>query len=79
MEGERGNSENFSARGLSQLRHRVVTLGYMAAGPVRQRYAGVDFILQSGIYEFGYWSEHHNFSGDGYSEYVTDAVPKQDF
>jgi hypothetical protein len=23
--------------------------------PVRKPYAGVDFILQSGIYEFGYW------------------------
>jgi hypothetical protein len=28
--------------------------GYMAGGPVRQPYAGVDFMFQSGIYEFGY-------------------------
>jgi hypothetical protein len=27
----------------------------MAGRPVRQPYAGVDFIPQSGIYEFGYW------------------------
>jgi hypothetical protein len=26
----------------------------MARGPVRQPYAGVDFIPRSGIYEFGY-------------------------
>ncbi len=26
-----------------------------AGGPARQPYARVDFILQSGIYEFGYW------------------------
>jgi hypothetical protein len=26
----------------------------MAGGPVRHPYAGVDFIPQSGIYEFGY-------------------------
>ncbi len=29
---------------------------YMAGGPVQQLYAGVDFMSQSGIYEFGYWS-----------------------
>jgi hypothetical protein len=28
--------------------------GYIAGGPVRQPYAGVDFIPQSGIYEFGF-------------------------
>jgi hypothetical protein len=28
-------------------------LGYMAGWPVRQPQAGVDFIPQSGIYEFG--------------------------
>ena len=27
--------------------------GYMVGGTVRQPYAGVDFIPQSGIYEFG--------------------------
>ncbi len=26
----------------------------MAGGPIRQPYAGVDFIPQLGIYEFGY-------------------------
>jgi hypothetical protein len=30
------------------------TPGYMAGGPVRQPYAGVDFIPQPGIYVFGY-------------------------
>jgi hypothetical protein len=33
------------------------TPGYMAGGPVRQPYAGVDFIPQSGIYEFGYCTQ----------------------
>ncbi len=28
-----------------------------AGGPVRQPYAAVDFVPQSGIYEFGYWTE----------------------
>jgi hypothetical protein len=32
----------------------------MVAGPVRQPYAGVDFIPQSGIYEFGYRKPHEN-------------------
>ncbi len=32
--------------------------GYMAGGPVRQPFARVHFILQSKIYEFGYWSSH---------------------
>jgi hypothetical protein len=27
----------------------------LAVRPVRQPYAGVDFIPRSGIYEFGYW------------------------
>jgi hypothetical protein len=30
------------------------TPGFMVGRPVRQPYAGVDFIPQSGIYEFGY-------------------------
>jgi hypothetical protein len=30
--------------------------GTKAGGPVRQSYAGVDFIFQSGIFEFGYRS-----------------------
>ncbi len=34
---------------------RTSTPGYLAGGPIRQPYAGVDFIPQSGIYEFGYW------------------------
>jgi hypothetical protein len=38
------------------------TPGYMAGGPVRRPYAGVDFIPQSGIYEFGYWCS----KGNGY-------------
>jgi hypothetical protein len=33
---------------------RTSTPGYMAGGPIRQPYAGVDFIRQSGIYEFGH-------------------------
>ncbi len=33
---------------------QAVLPGYMAGGPVRQPCAGVDFISQSGIYEFGY-------------------------
>jgi hypothetical protein len=28
----------------------------MVVGPVRHPYAEVDFIPQSGIYEFGYWN-----------------------
>jgi hypothetical protein len=35
----------------------------MASGPVRQPYAGVDFIPQSGIYEFGYRREVTVFAG----------------
>ncbi len=34
----------------------------MAGGPVRQPYAGVDFIPQSGIYEFGYCSRSHRYT-----------------
>jgi hypothetical protein len=30
--------------------------------PVRQPYAGVDFIPQSGFYEFGYWICIHSFT-----------------
>jgi hypothetical protein len=33
----------------------------MAGGPVRQPYAGVDFIPLSGIYEFGYISISGNW------------------
>jgi hypothetical protein len=43
--------------GKTQLRHRVVVPDRQpctSGGPIRQHYAGVDFILQSGIYEFGY-------------------------
>ncbi len=42
----------------SQLRHRVVVPSRQATWvgkPVRQPYAGVDFVPQSWIYEFGYW------------------------
>jgi hypothetical protein len=46
--------------GDSQLRHRDVVPACCQAtwadGPVRQPYAGVDFIPQSRIYEFGYCS-----------------------
>ena len=36
----------------------------MADGPVRQPYAGVDFIAHSGIYEFGYrFSPPNNIKG----------------
>ncbi len=31
--------------------YRTGTPGYMAGGPVRQPYVGVDFVPQSGIYE----------------------------
>ncbi len=37
-----------------RLSYRHATPGYMAGGPVRQPYAGVDFISHSGICEFGY-------------------------
>ncbi len=40
-----------SGLGLSYRNARL----YMAGGPVRQPYAGVDFIPQSRIFEFGYW------------------------
>ncbi len=33
---------------------RTGTPGNMVGGPVRQPYAGVDFLPHSGIYEFGY-------------------------
>jgi hypothetical protein len=33
----------------------------MAGGPVRQPVAGVDFIPQSEIYEFGYWTRSRTF------------------
>jgi hypothetical protein len=32
--------------------------------PVRQPYAGVDFIPQSGIYKFGYWRLRVTFTCD---------------
>jgi hypothetical protein len=37
--------------------------GYMVGGRVRQSYAGVDFISQLGIYEFGYWVVSHRWQG----------------
>ncbi len=46
---------------VNQLWHRVVVLARQTTwdgGPVRQPYAGVDFIPQSGIYEFGYWARN---------------------
>jgi hypothetical protein len=33
-----------------------VDSGIWPGGPVRQLYAGVDFILQVRVYEFGYWA-----------------------
>jgi hypothetical protein len=36
------------------LLYRQARLPYMAGGPEQQPFAGVNFIPQSGIYEFGY-------------------------
>jgi hypothetical protein len=51
-----------SSSRIRQLRHRVVVpvrQDTWAGGTVRQSYAGVNFIPQSGIYEFGYWTYIH--------------------
>jgi hypothetical protein len=43
--------------GQSQIRHRAIVLGrqhMQSGGPVRQPYAGVDFISPVRIYELGY-------------------------
>ncbi len=50
MDSDWGDKVN-SRIGLSLIPDRQAT--WVAAVPVRQPYAGVDFIPQSGIYEFG--------------------------
>ncbi len=40
---------------------RTESPGYLAGGPVRQPYGGVNFIPQTGIYEFGYWIRDKSF------------------
>ncbi len=50
----------------------------MAGGPVRQPYAGVDFIPQSGIFEFGYRNLTYSVGGWGgggvVSKYLSQMV-----
>ncbi len=41
---------------LLSIRIKTDWTGFRLGGPVRQPYARVDCILQSGIYEFGYWT-----------------------